>query len=113
MGSQGSFFTFAWEVVAQDLYNAIVSFFCGAELPRFITATSIVLIPKVQNPSSFAQFRPISLCNYLNKVLSRILAERLATLLPRILSPNQSRFVRGRQISNNLLLAQEVLTGIG
>ena len=56
----GKCFTFAWEVVAQDLYKAIVSFFHGAELPRFITATSIVLIPKVNGPQDFGQFRLIS-----------------------------------------------------
>ncbi|XP_027158394.1 uncharacterized protein LOC113760014 [Coffea eugenioides] len=112
-GFSGKFFTFAWEIIAQDIYSAVVSFFCGAELPRRVTATLLVLIPKVQNPSSFAQFRAISLCNFLNKVLSRILAERLATLLPRIISPNESGFVRGRQISDNFLLAQEVLTGMG
>ena len=111
-GYSGKFFSFAWEIIAQDVYNAVASFFCGAELPRRVTATLIVLIPKVQNPNSFAQFRPISLCNFLNKVISRILAERLAPLLPRLVSPNQSGFVRGRQLSDNFLLAQEVLKGI-
>ena len=107
------FFTFAWDIIAQDIYNAVVSFFCGAELPRRVTATLIVLISKVQNPNSFAQFRPISLCNFLNKVLLRILAERLAPLLPRIVSPNQSGFIRGHQIFDNFLLVQEVIMGIG
>ena len=49
-GFTGKFFTFAWDVIAQDVYNAILSFFCGAELSRFITSTSIVLIPKMPNP---------------------------------------------------------------
>ena len=44
------FFTFAWKVIAQDVYMAIVSFLCGVELSRFVTATSIVLIPNVMNP---------------------------------------------------------------
>ncbi|XP_071909763.1 uncharacterized protein [Coffea arabica] len=87
-------------------------FFCEVELSRRATATLIVLIPKVQNLSSFAQFQPISLCNFLNKVLSRILTERLAPLLPRIVSLNQSGFVRGRQISDNFLLAWECLSAI-
>ena len=43
----------AWEVVAHDVYRAILSFFCGAEVPRFIMATSIVLLPKVMNPKDF------------------------------------------------------------
>ncbi|XP_027088680.1 uncharacterized protein [Coffea arabica] len=66
-------FTTAWEVVAHDVYKAILSFFCGAELPHFITAISIVLLPKKLNPDDFAQFRKISVCNFLNKVISRIM----------------------------------------
>ena len=46
-GFLGTFFTFGWEIIAQDIYNAVVSFFCGAELSRRVTATPIVLIPKV------------------------------------------------------------------
>ena len=86
-GFSGKFFTTAWEVVAHDVYRAVLSFFCGAELPRFITATSIVLLPKVMNPKDFTQFRPISVYNFLNKVISRILVGRLAGILPRIISP--------------------------
>nr|XP_027120574.1 uncharacterized protein LOC113737562 [Coffea arabica] len=82
------------------------------ELPRFVTSTSIVLIPKVPNPQDFSKFRPISLCNFFNKVLSRILADRLATILPKVISPQQTGFVKGRNITENYLLAQELLSGI-
>ncbi|XP_071902759.1 uncharacterized protein [Coffea arabica] len=112
-GFTGKFFTFAWEVIAQDVYNAILSFFCGAELPRFITSTSIVLIPKIPNPQDFSQYRPISLCNFFNKLLSRILADRVAYVLPKIISPQQTGFVKGRNITENFLLAQEIVSGIG
>ncbi|XP_027081100.2 uncharacterized protein [Coffea arabica] len=112
-GFTGKFFIFAWEVIKQDIHNAILSFFCGAELPRFITSTSIVLIPKMSNPQEFSHFRPISLCNFFNKLLSRILADRLAGMLPRIISPQQTGFVKGRNITENFLLAQEVVSGIG
>nr|XP_027122288.1 uncharacterized protein LOC113739257 [Coffea arabica] len=77
-GSTEKFFTSAWEMVAQDIYKAIVSFFCGEELSCFITATSIVLLPKVMNPKDFTQFRPISVSNFLNKVISRILVGRFS-----------------------------------
>ncbi|XP_071923161.1 uncharacterized protein [Coffea arabica] len=112
-GFTGKFFTFAWEVVGPDIFQAILSFFCGAELPRFVIATSIVLIPKVLNPQSFSQFRPISVCNFLNKVISRILVSCLTSILPRIISPRQSGFVQGRTLSDNFLLAQELITDIG
>nr|XP_027121205.1 uncharacterized protein LOC113738177 [Coffea arabica] len=68
-GYTGRFFTSAWPIVGDDVGKAIGSFFCGAELPRAITATSIVLIPKIAHPQDFSQFRPISLCNFVNKEL--------------------------------------------
>ena len=64
-GFTGKFFTFAWDIIAQDMHRAVMSFFCGSDLPRFITSTSIVLIPKIPNPQDFSKFRPISLCNFL------------------------------------------------
>ena len=87
-GFTGKFFTFAWEVVAKDIQRAIVSFFCGAMLPRSVSATSIVLLPKIQCPQDFTQYRPISLYNFINKVISKILSSRLAKVLHHIISPH-------------------------
>ena len=112
-GFTGKFFMVAWEVVALDVYKAILSFFCGTELPRFVAATSIVLLPKIMNPKAFTQFRPISICNFLNKFISRILMGRLSGILPQIISPQQSGFVKGHSISDNYLLAQELMSNIG
>ncbi|XP_071939206.1 uncharacterized protein [Coffea arabica] len=58
----GKFFTFAWDILAQDVYNG---------------------------------------------------ANRVATLLPKIVSPQQTGFIKGRNIRENFLLAQEIITGIG
>ena len=68
-GFMGKFVTFAWDVLAHDVYNAVVNFFCGAELPWFMASTAIVLIPKVPNPQDFSKFQPINLCNFFNKIL--------------------------------------------
>ncbi|XP_071940073.1 uncharacterized protein [Coffea arabica] len=111
-GFTGRFFTFAWDVVGQDVLEAVVSFFCGHELPRSVSLTLIVLIPKVSSPQDFSQFRPISLCNFVNKVISKTLAARVAKVLPSIISPQQSGFVKGRQIFDNFLLAQELVSDI-
>lgn len=112
-GFTGQFFTCAWDIIVEDLYSAVVSFFCGSELPKSVTATLIVLIPKVQNPQDFTQYRPISLCNFVNKVITRVLSDRLAKVLPRLISPQQSGFVKGRLITDNYLLAQELILDIG
>ena len=72
-----------------------------------------MLIPKVSSPQDFSKFRPISLCNFFNKLFSQILSNRLADILPKLISPQQTRFVKSRNITENYLLAQEVVSGIG
>lgn len=107
-GFTGLFFTSCWDIVGQDVVKAVQDFFVGADLPQGYTATLISLIPKVSNPSSFSEFRPISLCNFINKIVSKLLAVRLQPILPKLISPQQSAFVKCRLISDNVLLAQEL-----
>lgn len=70
--------------------------------------TYIALIPKVKGPQDPTQLRPITLCNVVYKISSKVLANRLKVMLPAIISPLQSPFVPGRMISDNTLVASEV-----
>lgn len=67
-----------------------------------------MLIRKVPNPESVSQYRPISLCNYLYKILSKVLTNHLRPLLSELISPTQNAFVAGRQIHDNIGIAHEL-----
>jgi len=87
----------------------VKSFFNSGTLNPELNHTYITLIPKVQNPERLEQFCPISLCNYAYKIISKIMANRLKQWLPDLISMEQSAFVSGRQIQDNILIVQEVL----
>ena len=80
--------------------------------PSFITHTNLILIPKKESVHNFIDLRPISLSTFINKSISRLIHERIANILPEYISPNQSGFIRGRSITENVLLAHEIIKDI-
>lgn len=74
-----------------------------------INFTHIALASKKANSNKVSDFRPISLCNVVYKILSKVLANRLKATLPHIISGNQLAFIPGRMISDNILAAYETL----
>ncbi|KAK4381317.1 hypothetical protein Sango_2979400 [Sesamum angolense] len=106
------FFKAAWPVVGGEVSIAIMDFFKTGHLLKQVNATLLTLIPKVRTPHSAAEFRPISCCNVIYKVITKILVSRIRESLDLLISPSQNAFVPGRLISDNVLLAQELFAGI-
>ena len=87
----------------------VLHFLNSASLPANLNHTFVTLIPKVKNMEYVLEFRPISLCNVLYKIFSKVLANRLKRILPNIIIEHQSAFTKSRLISDNILVAFESL----
>jgi len=108
-GFNALFFKRAWCVIGHDVIKAIKSFFQSGRLLKELNATAIALVPKVPNPDKWKDFRPISCCNTVYKCIAKIVANRFKVVLPNLVGPQQTAFIQGRRIGDNILLAQELL----
>jgi hypothetical protein len=108
-GFTASFYQQNWATIGDEVCRAISNFITLGYMYEDINFTHIVLIPKKQNAVSVSDFRPIALCNVIYKITSKVLANHLKVILPSIISPNQSAFIPGRLISDNILAAYETL----
>lgn len=106
-GFTAGFYQKHWKIVKQDICSAVLAFLNGGDMPAIVNSTVLVLIPKVKNPQDLTQFRPIALCNVLYKICSKVIANRLRGVLDDIISEEQSAFVPGRLITDNVLVAYE------
>jgi hypothetical protein len=78
-------------------------------MPNY-NANTLILIPKTPNADSIDQFRPIALANFKFKIISKVLADdRLAQILPSIISKEQRGFVNGRNIEDCICLTSEAV----
>ena len=103
------FFKTAWSVVSQDFIVAVQSVFQFGFLPKGVNSTILALVPKKLDSMEMKDYRPIACCNVIYKVVSKILANRLKKLRPRIIAETQSAFVQGRLLMENVLLASELV----
>ena len=103
------FYQSFWSFVGDDVCSIVLDCLHNCKIPKEINHTHIALIPKVKSPKRITEFRPISLCSVIYKVVSKMLANRLKGILPSIVSENQSAFQADRLITDNILMAFETL----
>ncbi|KAL2237250.1 UNVERIFIED_CONTAM: hypothetical protein Sindi_0916700 [Sesamum indicum] len=102
-GYSSGFFKAAWPVVGEEVTKVVLDFFSTGKLLKQINSMILALIPKVHTPISVNDFRPISCCNVLYKIIVTLLVQRISVLLDKIVSPCQTTFIPGRSIGDNII----------
>lgn len=108
-GFQPIFFKMFWQDIGDDIWEYVKKTFSQGHFDPSVTETLVILIPKGDTQTTFKDFRPISLCNVIYKLITKVLVERLRPILSWIVSPLQSGFIPGRSTVDNAIILQEVL----
>ncbi|GLT37028.1 hypothetical protein SLA2020_113700 [Shorea laevis] len=101
-----------WSVIEKDVVEFVQEFFRNDKLVRGLNSSFIVPIPKKTNPLDLKDYRPISLINSLYKIISKVLANRIKKVLSKVISGTQFAFLGGRQITDGVLILNEVVEEI-
>lgn len=107
-GFNVEFYLATWEWIGDDVHAIINNFFHTGILPPQSNKTHISLIPKKLISQVPADYRPLSLCNVIYKIITKCLENRLKQHLPDHIHPSQQAFIEGRRISDNIIIAQEI-----
>ena len=96
-----------------DIFNTVHAFFHSSSLLEPLNHTFITLVPKTPFLENVNQFRPISQCDVIYKIIAKILVNRLKPFMDHLITPYQNAFIRERNISDNIMIAHEIFDLMG
>jgi len=108
-GFTARFYILCWDIIKKDLCRMVTKSQNCNKLGGSTNSSFLALIPKEKGAKSFNRFKRISLCNTGYKIITKIMANRLKKILPKLIPENQGGFVRGREILDNIILVQEAI----
>eukprot|EP00253_Pinus_taeda_P034448 PITA_34448 len=109
-GFNVDFFKSCWRIVKQDILNVVEDFGKNRTVLKAFDTAFISFIQKQDNAMTPDRFRPIALCNLEYKIISKVISNGLKPLLPTLVSREQTGYVEGRQILNNIIQAHRWFT---
>ena len=104
-GLHAGFYQHFWHEVGKSVCEEVKAIFKDGLVLDHLNDMLVMLIPKCKSPESLNNYRPISLCNSVYKIVSKILVERTRSYLNKLVSPFQIAFVLGRKGLDNVLVA--------
>lgn len=95
--------------MGESIINIVKAIFKTSLLQEDLNKSLICLIPKQEQPEYIAQFRPICLSNVVIKIISKLFANMLKSLMKQLVGKEQASFIPNRQTTNNIIMTQEVI----
>lgn len=108
-GLQAIFYQANWDIVGAKVVDFALNAFKDGYFDEKLNETLLCVIPKVERPETINQFRPISLCNVVVKLIAKIMVARIRPIMCRMIPPTQTSFIPGRGCNDNVLVVQEAI----
>ena len=108
-GMSPIFYKSFWHIVGEDVTVVVLKVLNSSVVLESLNSTFIAFIPKVEQPRKVSDFHPISLCNVIYKLISKVLVNQLKIFLAKAIPKSQTSFLSRKLISDNVLVAFEML----
>ena len=108
-GLPAAFFQKHWDSVKLGVISTCLHILNDRGTITPLNHTYIILIPKIHKPQRVTDFRPISLCNVIYRIVTKTIANRLTQILHEVISPTQGVFISNCLINDNIIVGYECL----